>query len=126
MRPITVYEANDGSRWDNETDAVQRDVLVAECDRFASFLRPVPKGTAFSNGHGYVQQPKGSRERLLAFLKSKGASRDSDGPVGKLMYRMWRIDEQDREWGQTYFANNPHEAESQEPVTASAPGDEQR
>lgn len=109
MKSITVYEANDGSRWNDETKAYERDALIAEAKAFLLSLgmRDHPLGVGFGNGDGYVQQPADIRGKLLAWLKEKGANRDSDGPIGKVMWQLHCIDEQDRQWGQPYFAINP-------------------
>ena len=107
---ITVYEADDGSRWDDEHRALERDALIIRCraETTRIGLRETPAGPDFGNGDGFVQQPGGARSALFDFLKSEGVSRDTGGPLGKLMYRGYRIDDQDREWGQACFANNPH------------------
>lgn len=109
MRPLTVYVANDDSRFDTEGAAVAREELIAMCAEATAFLVPKPPndGCAFFNGNGYRQQPTGSREKLWAFLQSQGVNRDCSGPIGELLHRMHCIDLNDREWGQPYFALNP-------------------
>lgn len=108
MKVVTRYQADDGSLWLTETEAARRDELVEECRAAAAILRDTPDSPEFHNGSGYVQQPTGSREAIYEFLKSKGTHRDSDGPLGRLLARMHRMDEADREWGQAFFAINPH------------------
>lgn len=116
MRPVTMYEAVDGSIHDLEADALKRDALVAECASEVSRigLRPTPSGTDFGNGGGFVQQPRGARACLFDFLREKGVGRDTQGPLGNLLYRAWRIDDLDREWGQQFYANNPTKGEQRE------------
>jgi hypothetical protein len=128
VRTITVYEADDGSRWNTPDEARMRDVLIAdearmrdvliaECETFAAReMRPRPDNTDFANGHGFVLQPPGARERLLAWLRAKGANRDSSGPIGKLLWRLQCMDDLNREWGQPYFALHPDKAPLREPV----------
>lgn len=118
MKRVDRWEANDGSIWLTEMAAVERDMLIAECDAVVAGLglKPTPKddGCRFANGHGYIQQPAGAKEKLWAFLLSKNVNRDSDGPVGRLLYRHHSIDPYDREWGQVYFALNPHRGDQVE------------
>lgn len=110
MKPITMYEADDGSVYRKQEDAERRDALIARCAQVVTDigLRPTPEGTDFGNGGGFVQQPTGSRDQLLDALREMGAHRDSNGPLGMLLNRAWRIDDQDREWGQPHFALHPH------------------
>src|SRR3990167_8315224 len=51
MRPITVYEANDGSHWNTAGDAERRDDLLRTLAEIDRLLAP-PVG----NREGYVQQ----------------------------------------------------------------------
>ncbi len=106
MKEVTRYEANDGAEFKDVEKCLLHDALILECEAEEVGLKPFPRGNG--NGEGYVQQPIGSRDKLLRFLKFKDANRDSDGPVGRLLHRMHRIDFVDREWGQVYFAINPH------------------
>lgn len=111
MKVITVYEANDGSRWDDDVRALERDVLIAECEAAVARigLRTVPSDTDFANGGGFVKQPDCARSKLWDFLNSRGVNRDSSGPIGLLLCRYQKIDKHDREWGQPYYALNPHQ-----------------
>ena len=109
MKPVTMYQANDGMRFNTEHEALARDALIAECDAEMAKLgiRKPPEDIGFTNGSGYIQQPIGSRGALEAFLRAKGTNRDSDGPIGRLLYRLHCMDERDREWAQPFFALNP-------------------
>lgn len=107
MKPITQWQADDGSVWRTEKEAIERDAVVAKCAALAEAigLRPIPqRGTDFANGGGFVQQPEGARDKLYAALMELGANRDSGGPVGDLLYRWHCMDDAEREWGQPYFA----------------------
>ncbi len=108
MKEVTRYEANDGTEFKNVENCLRHDALILECEATVAELglKPWPGGNY--NGEGFLQQPLGSREKLVSWLESKGINRDSDGPIGNLMHRAWRIDGVDREWGQPYFALNPH------------------
>jgi hypothetical protein len=120
MREVIRYEAEDGSVWALRLDAMRRDALVAECDVIVDELglreRPSLSGCQFENGHGHLQQPAGSRARLLAYLQSKGVTRDTDGPLATLLHRVYCMDEADREWGQPYFASHPEKASNPDPL----------
>lgn len=109
MKAVTMYEADDGSRWNTPDKALDRDALIARCKSIEEGigLRPVPRDTGFATGDGYVQQPEGAKAALIRVLKGLGANRDSDGPIGKLLHRAWCMDAQDREWGQPYYALHP-------------------
>lgn len=111
MKPITMYQAEDGSIWKTATEAVLREEWIDRCRAVEEKvgLRPRPDDIDFLNGEGYVQHPEGARDALLEELKGMGAHRDSEGPVGDLLHRMWNMDDQDREWGQTYYALHPDE-----------------
>lgn len=113
MKPVTKYEADDGSVHDSAKAATERDELIRRCEAIQEELgmRPRPEGASFGSGRGYVQHPAGTRKKLLEWLKMMGANRESAGPTGRLIHRMWCIDEDDREWGQPYFALNPGEGE---------------
>lgn len=116
IEPVTVYQTPDGARWGTVEQAEQR---LSEIDACAEIerrigLRPVPHGTAYANGEGFVQQPRGARDAMYAALKELGANRDSDGPIGNLLYRAMRLDDLDREWGQAYFALNPDKGKAVE------------
>ena len=111
MKAVIRYQADDGSVWETEEAAQQRDRIKWTCDSIPAKLRLRDRPTGnFSNGEGFVQQPTGSKDRLWEELRRIGRigwNRDSDGPVGKLSYRASSMDDQDREWGQPYFALNP-------------------
>lgn len=109
MRPVTMYEADDGSRWRTEDEARARDEMAMRVLQIVggAGLKARPSGSEFDNGYTFVQQPKGARQFLAAALRVLQANRDSDGPIGKLMYRVHCMDQDDREWGQPYFALNP-------------------
>lgn len=111
MKPITMYQADDGSIHATTLDAVARDHMIAECAAVETELqmRPAPDTSEFRNGEGFIQHPTGTRQKLTDRLRGLGANRDSTGPVGLLLGRLWAMDAEDREWGQPYFAKHPAE-----------------
>ncbi len=116
MRSVTVYEAEDGSRWNTEDKAMERDGLILLVAARESTLRPRPSGPGarYSSGNGYLQHPPGTRTDLAGWLTDHGWNRDSQGPIGKLGWRVHCMDDHDREWGQPYFALNPDKGEQVE------------
>lgn len=55
MKSLTVYEANDGSRWDTPAQASERDELLAAVEAAMQPLGKHDDGCAFVNGAGYYQ-----------------------------------------------------------------------
>ena len=121
MIEVTRYVAHDGSEWEDVNECRERDLLImdiqVECFRLN--IWDTPESTTYANGGGYVQHPAGSRDCLLGWLKSRGATNYSDGPLGRLMRRVHKMDDKDREWGQPYYALHPHEGEQYERVMPS-------
>ena len=120
MRAVTKYEADDGVIFATEQQAISRDVLIAECESFKALIGIAAVkevGSGFSSGGGFIQHSRGTGDRIHKFLKEKGANRDTDGPVGRLIWLWQCLDEQDRQWGQPYFAIHPDKGQQVE-VTA--------
>jgi hypothetical protein len=134
MKPITVYEANDGSQHATEHSARRRDTLIDDCRTATAILSPRPTTMEFDNGGGYVQQvPFSVREckrQLMGVAKYLFGDRDgfwsqdpdavhpmgiagrlisdsSHKPLADAWYRLMCIDGRAREWGQPYYALNP-------------------
>jgi hypothetical protein len=105
MRVITAYQADDGTKFFSDSACHAHEVMVTKCAAVEARLRPRP--TSY-HGDSYRQHPTGTRAWLTFELKVLGASRDSDGPLGRLITRLCCIDDQEREWGQPFFASNPN------------------
>jgi hypothetical protein len=149
MKPITMYEAVDGSRHDTEEKARRRDILVDDVNVALAGLVPKPDDPtcSFANGHGYVQQSPASvrecKRQLMAIAKHTiggyehvwDADPDDVHPMGvagriiddsghRPLYVAWSrlmcIDADAREWGQPYYALNPGKGE-QFAVTSTQP-----
>ena len=74
MKTITMYEANDGSIHATQTRAVERDVMIEQCEAIIEGLPPVPDSTSWSNGDlGYMQHDPALiveiRQRLYEFVE---------------------------------------------------------
>ena len=144
MKPITVYEANDGSRWDDPNKASERDSLIHE---IYLIMAPLPEvkddASRFANGNGYVQRDAVIVERVRADLlvptkrilkwwwdgqmKDHGKEpvdahpswylRILDGtaaPLERAWSRLCCIDKSYREWGQPFYAAHPEKGEQVE------------
>lgn len=114
MKAITMYESEDGVVCRTVREAEERDVIFRKCKKAEDDIlgpRPEDPDRSFANGCGYRQHPDGTKKRLFEFMKEMRAHRDSNGPIGSLLYRAYCIDSKDREWGQPYFALNEGKGE---------------
>lgn len=138
MEIITKYKAEDGSVFNSEYDCMQYERLCLMVNEFMQELNPLPKenGCNFANGGGYIQQKKRPVERAKKEIVDLGkrwlASKHnwSFNSIGRLfddsgvkcLYHAWgrlsNIDTQYREWGQGYYAINPHKG-VQKPYTVT-------
>jgi hypothetical protein len=141
MKPITKYQAADGSEWKTESECLAHESL---CDRVAVVMKPWPArpkddGCSFANGHGYIQLSEKLvaqvRNQLLDLIGERikhdwvEQSRDmakhpswvarllSDYGIRPLEDAWWRlscVDKYWREWGQPYYAANPEKGEQRQ------------
>lgn len=127
MKQITMYEANDGSKYAHSLDAIKRDGLLLEIKEIEDLLPPNPidKGCRFANGEGYLSVDKDnfeSAKRMLIALAETETGQEFNGnlrgmmgrylddgrsPLYRVLLRLECVDSQYRMWGQPYFANNP-------------------
>lgn len=135
MKHVTVYEANDGTRFKTEADCLRYEEFLPQFDAVMAIL-PQAIESNFANGHGYIQH---TNESLLAFqnaaslLIAKYVGPDEAnkfdlnprGVVGRILddgetiarkcsefcYRIYRIDFRNREWGQAYYANQSRQGD---------------
>jgi hypothetical protein len=115
MREITAYDCRDGRRFYDKARAIMHE---QELDEVAAL--PIAPKHDFTDrevdGDGYVQHPVGTKDRLFAALRASRYTHprqadDSDSPFWTLGWARWMaMDDQDREWAQAYFANNPNPA----------------
>lgn len=107
MKTVTRYQADDGSLWPTESEALARDRLIREVDALLLDLqlgpRPVHDGD-FCTGESFVQQPKGSREKLRAWVRAHAAEATGPGPAARVAFRWACMDPLDREWVEPRFA----------------------
>lgn len=118
MKEVTFYEASDGKAFRSATACRRHEKDVENVERWTRqyLLKPPTK----HNGEVFVRQPPESRKALIARLESVGhgnprISDDSDSAYNKLWFRIMCIDDQNREWGQPYFANHPNPEATEDP-----------
>lgn len=133
MERMTIYVAKDGSRWDDERQAVRREALIDACVDIGSMLPPRPE--LFGNFDGFIQHDPATvaevKRRLLAIAKREIVGdktgtwfdepthlihprgvvgrviSESDGPIYRLWYRLMCMDDESREWDLPYHAIHP-------------------
>jgi hypothetical protein len=136
MKGMTIYETESGKRFDTEKECMDYEALEDHVDVIMSELTPRPEGCNFTNGHGYIQhKPSVLRFVKVSLLKLVDidhnwirqtinepdnchisyAQRIIDEyhkykPISKALWRIACVDDDFREWGQPYYANNPGEA----------------
>lgn len=109
MKPVTVYEARDGARFNESAKAEEHERYLDARDHALE-----PLGAAahdprckFANGKGFITH---TREAVLE-AKARWARTVAD--FGKdprdIPNRLYSIDGRGREWGQPYFANHPED-----------------
>ncbi len=127
MTPITKYQANDGSVWSTELDAVRRDSDILLVAAIIKPLKPQPS----SSFDGYIQQDRETVLKVKGELMKIASQRctwngwskdpsevhpmsyagraidDIGGPLSLAWYRIMCTDEKYREWEQPYYAMNP-------------------
>lgn len=135
-KKITMYEANDGTRFDCLDRAREHDALCSEVAKVLERLQPVPADDFGNSQRGYVQQDPvlvlDVKVRLVEIAAGIGmrwfkehldeaadihpmsaAGRFMDDgapePLARAWGRLQRIDDKGREWEQPYFALNPEE-----------------
>lgn len=130
-KKVELWKTSDGKLWENEGDADTHEELLG----FAARCRHkfIPKhidDTNFSNGGGYIKLTAAAvaayEAEVLAEvarrypdlankpLRSYGVGRtlcDSDSPLYSAVSLLSQIDNQNRLWGQPYFALNPTKGE---------------
>lgn len=112
MKPITVFQADDGSRWDREKDALERDAMHREAEAAESPLGERPNlGSDEYVQHASKAIDAAHKSYIDLAVKYFGTTNprvvdDSGNPVYSLMYRLRCIDALAREWQQVYYANH--------------------
>lgn len=139
MEVITKFKAIDGQEFTSETECLKYELLIKRVDEVMALLPPMPKGDgcSFANGDGYLLHDKKTlREAQVKILEickeyidHKWIQQSIDDetvhpsyvgrligdhgirPIDKAWYRFSCVDNQSREWGQPYYANNPEKGQ---------------
>jgi hypothetical protein len=131
MEAVTKYKANDGSLWDSESAATERDELIKEVN--AAMAPLGERNEAMSDGKGWVQHQLETvlraKDAIIGIVRARKvipedvlqgrAGRaihpfsivgryldDRGGPLNSAWSRFMSIDEMGREHQQPYFAKN--------------------
>ena len=137
MKLITKYKAFDNSEFMDEGRCIEHESNCKQADLIISKLPEKPGSCDFSNGDGYIQHDYNTilnvRNKFLEFCKrysdhkwiqetiDKGFDVDpswagriigecAPSYISRMWYRFSCIDNNQREWGQPYYANNPDQA----------------
>ena len=129
MQTITraVYVTADGTEFTDREKAERYDAAITAALRAMSRLGDPITDTNFANGDGFVQHDPRTVESVKATLieacrpvlgygpgtsfmmAARYASDSGYRGMGRLFTRLMCIDAQGREWGQPYYALNPHQ-----------------
>lgn len=139
MEIITKYRATDGKEFTDIQKCMDYENLIDRVNKVMQQLSPKPDlpGCSFENGHGYIQHDRETylsvRNEILDIAsesidhhwikQTKEGENVHASWVGRLLdeynikplYKAWNriscVDKLYREWGQPYFASNPHKGE---------------
>jgi len=134
MKQITKWQADDGTEFTDEIVCLDYELLCGKVTKIMSAFPVPPEGCVFANGGGYLQLSEEVvttvRNQILDLIATKidhhwvEESRDprihtswvarlvgdyNIRPLSAAWERLSCIDNQWREWGQPYYANNPDE-----------------
>ena len=130
MKIIIKYQAKDKREFNTEKECLVHESLLSNIQRVMSCLHAPPDDCVkFANGLGYLQNDPADVEEakngIIDLWQGDDAIKlnaraqpakfsilgrffsDSNCPLQDPWYRLCCIDDQAREWGQPFFANNP-------------------
>lgn len=129
IKEIKTYQTDDGCIFSTLVEAEKYDVLLQTCNEIEAKLMTTPEDDMdFANGTGWIQHPKGSKITLgmnLLNLTNKHFNTsyiNLDGMAKKIIHssrvsclnhlfnRYTCISNDDREFGQIFFAEHPNKA----------------
>lgn len=137
MKIISKFAAKDGVEFATECECLGYEDACSDIDQIISMLPEKPNTCEFSNGGGYIQHEMESfmktRNAYLEYVKvytdHKWIQQSIDmgidahpswiarisecfpDYIAKKWYRFQCVDDQFREWGQPFYADNPSDAE---------------
>ena len=136
MKTIKKFVAIDGVEFLDKDKCLEYEKLIGEIRQIMSSLPDKPDTCDFSNGSGYIKHDKESLERVkisllnickihtdhkwiqqtidddTVHLSFAGRLIEEIGirPLSNAWGRLMCIDNESREWGQSYYASHPDEA----------------
>lgn len=130
MKRINVFETKDGEKFSVEEEALRYEYILDELIDFLSAYIEIDD-INFANGGGYIQHPVGTRDKMnkkLVELSNRWFNSKEpftvfnyylgrvidDGNMkclNHLSYRVRCIDNDEKEWGQPYYALNKGKGE---------------
>lgn len=125
MERINLFKTIDGKTFSSEEQALEYEDMIKEINDFLLGFAEC-EDIDFMNGNGYIQHPPGTRDKMgkkLVELSNRWFKPDEpfinftyylgriidDNQMkclNKLSYRVMCIDNEDKEWGQPYYALN--------------------
>jgi hypothetical protein len=136
MKPITRYQADDGSIWETPEEATARDRLLAAIPEATAPLGPAPDDERMGDGAGYRRHAPSDvlevRRRLIALAREEFPDFAASNPewfdpdehpawsfLGRVLgdgvsplFAAWRrlmcTDDAGREWIQPYYVSRPN------------------
>ena len=124
MKAITKYQAEDGKVFNTEKECLEYEKIMEKVNQIMKPFGKRPDSINFSNGGGFLQHEKADVEKAKNEILSLGSKifkcNTNFGFIGRYfddsgydcLYHAWgrlsAIDNQYREWGQTYYAINPN------------------
>ena len=125
MERISLFKTADGKTFSTPEEALEYESIMREVQDFLLAFAE-NEDIDFSNGDEYIQHPSGTRDRMekklvelsnrwftpdepfTAFTYYLGRLINDNGIkcLNHLLYRVMCIDNEDKEWGQPYYALN--------------------
>lgn len=137
MEKIIKFKAKDGKEFDIEGECTKYENLINDINLIMSNLPAKPSDCEFTNGGGYLQHCRetlfsaklaflnlckvyvnttyvnAALETRVGFMNLGRVLDDSNiSPLYSSWIRFVCIDENLREWGQPYYANNPEQGKN--------------
>jgi hypothetical protein len=132
IEEIKQFKTADGSVFNYLDEATKYNELLGKCDEIEQSLVSRPDDIEYQNGAGWLQHPEGTKITFsdsIMKLYNEWFKKDDDNItyiVGRiiddndirclnhLLFRWECMSEEDREYGQPYYSNNPYMAEGEQ------------
>lgn len=137
MKTIQKFKSFCGKIFDTAEECIKYEIISKQVNEFLSTIEDSEKydeGCSFSNGKGYIQHPKDTKNKIeqkLIELSNQWFTKWAEEKpftnfnyvlgrliddtnmscLNKLSYKLMCIDEQGREFGQPYYCSHPEVAE---------------